>query len=227
MRSTPLLGLLVALPPLLLTSCNLVGYGAVSIRPSSGWADGCTAVKISGHGFEDSVTATVGGAAVTDLALPPDVEDSLDVGFWFTAVTPAGTNGASDVVVTNGDEEDTIPEAFYYLTCPAAPYPEALVPEAGVASGDSVSFHGCGLDAGAMKVEIRDPNGVQADTQVDLTSACLTAHVSFAAPDLPDGDYLVYITDGAGSDLYPIPCDTGDTGTACDAPFTLTYGGAE
>jgi hypothetical protein len=66
-----------------------------SIAPSSGPLAGGTAVTITGTGFEAGATVAIGGASATSVVVVSDTS--------ITAVTPSGTAGAQDVVVTNPD----------------------------------------------------------------------------------------------------------------------------
>lgn len=79
----------------------------VSITPSSGFTTGGDAVMISGSDFQSGATVTIGGAAATSVVFVSATE--------LTAVTPAGTAGARDVVVTNPDAQaDTLTGGFMY-----------------------------------------------------------------------------------------------------------------
>lgn len=84
-----------------------------SIDPAEGSEAGGTAVTITGTGFEDGAAVTIGGEAATDIVVVDDTE--------ITAVTPAGTVGTADVVVTNEDTgTDTLTDGFEYTEEPAA-----------------------------------------------------------------------------------------------------------
>ena len=62
---------------------------------------------ISGSDFQSGATVTIGGAAATSVVFVSATE--------LTAVTPAGTAGARDVVVTNPDAQaDTLTGGFMY-----------------------------------------------------------------------------------------------------------------
>ncbi|MCB9746107.1 MAG: IPT/TIG domain-containing protein [Alphaproteobacteria bacterium] len=221
--------------PSLLTACEDIGTDAISIRPIYGWADGCTAVKISGHGLAADATATIGGVAVTDISYPDAESAPLDVGYLFYATTPAGEPGSfQPVVVSSGGVDyqigpDGVDAAdggfgFYYETCPGIVLEGTSMGDT-VSSGESISISGCGLDASAIKASI-------GGEVVDLTSVCNSAEVSFSAPDLPDGSYELTFVDGNGDQIYPTPecgpADSGDvdTGFPCEPTLTLTYGGA-
>ncbi len=67
----------------------------VSIVPDNGAAAGGTAVTITGANFQPGATVTIGGAAATSVVVVSRTS--------ITAVTPAGSVGARDVVITNAD----------------------------------------------------------------------------------------------------------------------------
>jgi len=65
------------------------------ISPATGSTAGGTAVTITGTEFATGATVTFGGVSATDIVIVSATE--------ITCVTPAGTAGAVDVVVTNTD----------------------------------------------------------------------------------------------------------------------------
>lgn len=206
-----------------LSGCNDAGYAVVSIDPIYGWTDGCTALTISGHGFGDDVSATVGGKPVADVELPTK---AIDKGFTFSGTVPAGSHGLADVVVTSGGVESKLEgtAGYYYVECPGAGTVDTLGPTA-VASGTDVTIVGCGLDATALLVRLTDAVGTPAAADVGLTTVCGTAKVSFAAPELPDGTYTVSLVNSAGEVVSGGPCpppDSADTAYSCTT-HTLTY----
>lgn len=232
--------------------CNDPGFDGVSIRPTYGWVDGCTDVVIGGHGFDNQVSATLGGKPVTGIGLPDPETQELEVGFEFYALTPPGEVGFVDMVVTNGDGEqaDTVENAFYYVACPGAPHIDGIS-ATDVAAGTSVTITGCGFSEGltAEFIVPSDPTGTTptgtqtppTGTQTPpptgtqppavaasapLTLTCSTAQASFDAPALEPGTYFVQIVDASGTVVYGSnPCDTADTGGGCESPLLLTYGG--
>lgn len=80
-----------------------------SIAPSSGPLAGGTAVTITGTNFEATSTVTIGGASATSVVVVSDTS--------ITAITPARTAGAKDVVVTNPDGgfSGTLAGGFTYV----------------------------------------------------------------------------------------------------------------
>jgi hypothetical protein len=77
-----------------------------SITPALGTHLGGTPVAIAGTGFAAGTTFTVGGTIATSIV----VVSSVSV----TGVTPAGSAGAQDVVVTNSAGSATGTGAFTY-----------------------------------------------------------------------------------------------------------------
>lgn len=78
----------------------------VSIDPVSGTTAGGTPVTITGTNFLDGATVTIDGNPCTGVVFV----DSTSL----TAVTPAGTAGAKDVVVTNNVEFGTLAGGYTY-----------------------------------------------------------------------------------------------------------------
>jgi hypothetical protein len=209
-----------------------LGFEAVSFYPTNGWTDGCTNVQVGGHGFDDDISATVGGNPVTNIVLPDPQEEPLDVGFEFTAVTPPGENGYAPVVVTSGGDSTTLEYGFYYVSCPGPSYIEAV--ETPVAEGATVTLSGCGFDVGAVTAYLATAkwSGDPKDTKnlfgpFKLTSTCLTASVSFSTQGVPKGDYALYLFDGKAFSPDPtcVDKDTADTAVPCAAPQIVTIGG--
>jgi len=97
-----------------------------SITPATGPAAGGTAVTIVGTNFVSggSSGVTIGGAAATNVV----VVDSAHI----TAITPAGTAGSQNVVITNNDGQ-TITAAGAYTYVPA-PTVTGITPAIGVAT---------------------------------------------------------------------------------------------
>jgi hypothetical protein len=224
-RALPLLGLACALTPL---SCAPQGFAFVSIHPTWAYPDGCRTVTLSGHGFGDSVTATIGGAEVESVAAP---ERELDQGFLVTGVVPANSSGvAGPVAVTlkTGGDSATLEDAFYFLDCPSAGYVETVDLSTGLLGGETITLDGCGLDASALQVQITQDTeaGSAVAATAPLTSTCRTTTAAFIAPTLPAGSYHLTIADMSGNQVFPAPCDTADTGLSC-LGVELTYGGAQ
>jgi hypothetical protein len=90
---------------------SVTGCGAVvvtSVAPNAGPTAGGTNVTIKGTGFLADATVTIGGAAATNVS----VVDDATIG----ATTPAGTEGAADVVVTNAlATSSTLAGGFVYV----------------------------------------------------------------------------------------------------------------
>ena len=85
-----------------------------SISPNSGSTGGGTSVTITGANFQTGATVRIGGV----LASSVNVVNSTSI----TAVTPANSAGAKDVVVTNLDSQSgTLSGGFTYIQPPPPP----------------------------------------------------------------------------------------------------------
>jgi acid phosphatase len=113
-----------------------------SVSPASGPAGGGTTVTISGTGFAVGATVTFGGTAATNV----NVLGSTTI----TAVTPAHTSGAVNVVVTNpGGQSATSTNGYSYAAAPA-PTVSGVSPTSGpTAGGTSVTISGTNFATGA------------------------------------------------------------------------------
>ena len=79
-----------------------------SLSVASGPASGGTATTITGTGFVAGATVTIGGAQATSVVVASSVS--------ITCVTPAGSVGAANVVVTNLDTKfGTLTNGFTYI----------------------------------------------------------------------------------------------------------------
>lgn len=98
---------------------GVVNPTIVSIVPDEGPAAGGTAVTITGTDFATGATVTFGGNAATSVNVVNDTT--------ITCVTPAGTAGAVDVVVTNTDTGTVTEEdGFTYISQGGGIHPQRL-----------------------------------------------------------------------------------------------------
>ncbi len=113
-----------------------------SISPASGPTGGGTAVQITGSGFITGSTVTIGGASATGVV----VNSATSI----SAVTPAGTAGAANVVVTNTNGTGTLTGGFTYLAPPSAPTVSSISPASGpTGGGTAVQITGSGFITGS------------------------------------------------------------------------------
>lgn len=77
-----------------------------SVAPATGATAGGTAITITGTNLDGTTAITIGGAAVTSLVVVSDTR--------ITAVTPAGTAGAKNIVFTDDGGTVTATAAFTY-----------------------------------------------------------------------------------------------------------------
>ena len=209
-----------------------LGFEAVSLFPTQGWEDGCTEVKMGGHGFTDDFSATLDGEPIALIDDHPEVAE-LDVGFEKWGTTPPGEHGLADYKATDGDDSSTVTNAFFYLSCPAAPYVEHV----DVLDG-TITLSGCGFDAASTDAYLVPKGGNPTDPKsgvlgpFDLSQTCGSAIVSISpGAGAPPGVYELYLSLDGGKTFLPDPnCvdkDTADTAVACEAaPIVTIKGGA-
>lgn len=112
-----------------------------AVSPTSGPLTGGTPITVTGTNFVNGATVRVGGVLATSVVF--NSATSL------SAVTPAGTAGAKDVVVTNPDAQTaTRTGGFTYVS--AAPTITAVSPTSGpTAGGTRVTVTGTNFVSGA------------------------------------------------------------------------------
>jgi hypothetical protein len=136
----------------------------VSILPVSALNTGGTSVTIMGTGFTAAGTlVSIGGAPATDIAVLSSTS--------LTAITPSGTLGAQDVVVTTHGGSATLTGGFtYYLVVPTL---VSILPVSGLnTGGTSVTIAGTGFNAAGTLVSI---GGTTATGVTVLSATTLTA----------------------------------------------------
>jgi hypothetical protein len=179
-----------------------------SISPTSGSTAGGTAITITGAGFASGATVTVGGAACTNVVVVSPTS--------ITCSTPAGSAGASNVVVTVGSLSTTLNGGFTYsapttTTLPVSnPTPtlvnsgnqSALTAQPGAATaivnGQTVTptiETPANLPAAAVDPEDRSPAQVQslqsaADSLVNDLNQAAGGNSGLAVVDTPTGANL-------------------------------------
>jgi hypothetical protein len=220
--SLPVLAGLVGLLSLQ-AACNDAGFAVVSISPIYGFEDGCTEVKVSGHGFAEGAKATLDGYELDNIAYPDTSTKPLDLGFVLYGRTPSHEPGFVDLIVFNPDETwSRVRKAFYYVACPGSPHVETVSPRTDVRSQDVIVLDGCSLDSNDLFVTVGDSE------PLPLSPSCGSARVTFMAPTLPAGAYALRLLDGGGHEVWPLAdCDSGDTSGDCQEPVMLVYGGEE
>ena len=105
---------------------NIPTFLVSGISPSSGPTAGGTAVTITGIGFVSVTEVSIGGTPC-DPATVVTVDANT-----ITAVTPAGSAGAQDVIVTASAGSETLTGGFTYVTAPAV---TIISPTSGVTTG--------------------------------------------------------------------------------------------
>ena len=145
-----------------------------AINPTSGTANGGTAVTITGTGFLAGATVQLGGTSATGVT----VVNSTSI----TATTPAHSAGAVSVVVTNTDAQSgTLNNGYTYTAVNPAPTVSAISPTSGTANGGTVvTITGTGFLAGAtVKLGGTSATGVTVVNSTSIT-ATTAAHAAGA-----------------------------------------------
>lgn len=133
------------------------------VSPSTGSAAGGTAITITGTNFAGLPSVTIGGAPCSSII----VVDSTTI----TAVTPAGTTGARDLVVTTSGGTFTLSSAFTY-TAITAPTISSVAPNFGSsAGGTAITITGTNF-TGTMSVTI---GGASCTSIVLVSGTSITA----------------------------------------------------
>lgn len=155
-----------------------------TITPTYGPTTGGTPVTIVGTNFVSggSFGVTIGGAAATSVVQVSSTQ--------ITAVTPAGTAGARNVVITNNDGQTaTGTGAYTYIAVPTF---TSITPSLGpIAGGTAVTITGTGF-TGATAVTF----GGTAATTFTVNSA---TQITATTPAHAVGTYNVVITTPGGT----------------------------
>ena len=114
-----------------------------SVSPSSGPVTGGTQITINGTNFATSGTIRVGGTQATGITRVSSTQ--------LRATTPAGTAGARDVQVINGNGSSaTSAGAFTYAATPTTPTLTSVSPTSGPTSGGTtITLTGSNFVSGA------------------------------------------------------------------------------
>ena len=163
-----------------------------AIAPTSGTANGGTAVTITGTGFLAGATVSLGGTAATNV----NVASSTSI----TATTAAHAAGAVSVAVTNTDAQTgTLNNGFTYTSSNPAPTVTSISPTTGTtAGGTSVTITGTGFLAGATvsfggtaatNVNVVGSTSITATTPAHATGAVnvVVTNTDAQAGTLPNG----------------------------------------
>jgi len=159
-----------------------------SITPNSGPTTGSTPVTIVGTNFVSggSFGVTIGGAPATGVIWNSPTQ--------ITAVTPAGTQGAQNVVVTNNDGQTATGTAAYtYIGLTPPPTFASITPTSGpTPGGQTVTITGTNFINGSTSVIV---GGIAATNVSVSSSTVLTA----TTPAHTVGTVDVTITTAGGS----------------------------
>lgn len=165
-----------------------------ALEPDSGPETGGTTVRVTGSGFSDASTATVGGAACTSLTFLSASE--------LVCITPPGLVGGADLVVSDGEAGATT--LFVYLDAGND------TGDSGTDTGDTGDSTADSADSGDSATDTGDSGDTDTDTgalpvPVDychIQYPCSVTVASGTASELVYGwVYLVAVTPGVGEGL--------------------------
>jgi hypothetical protein len=166
-----------------ITITQLAGPTVASVNPNSGQLAGGNSIIITGTNFVLGATeVTVGGAAAKDV--------TVNASTRLKAITPSGTAGAADVIVTTAGGSATLPGGFTYRSPPTI---TEVTPNGGPTSGGhGVTITGTAFVAGATSVTF----GGVAATGVTVASP---SSLSALEPAMAAGAVTVAVTTTGGS----------------------------
>ena len=171
----------IATAPAAFTYTNVSLPSIASVSPTSGPSSGGTAITITGTNLTGATSVKVGGVAATSVVVASATS--------ITAVTPAGTLGQQDVLVTTPLGSATAVNAFTYEI--PAPTIASLSPTSGTTlGGTTVTISGANL-TGATSVTF---GGVAATNVVVVSDTSITA----VTPARTAGAKSVVVTTPAG-----------------------------
>lgn len=171
---------------------SAVPINITSITPDTGTELGGTSVTIGGVGFVSGATVTIGGASATSVVF---IDDET-----LTAVTPVGTPGTADVVVTNPDtSSDTLVAGFLYTAyIPPPPLPP---PQTTLTDGTETA-NGAQVIRSLFNAALAGPNWQaliealgESDDRVDALIQNVFEQIMFSTAD---GKYLDILGSGEG-----------------------------
>jgi hypothetical protein len=156
-----------------------------AVTPTTGPTAGGQSVTITGTGFANGATVSIGGQAATGV--------SVDSATQITATTPAHAAGTVDVVVTTtGGTSTTSASDHYTYVAPSAPTVSAVSPTSGpTAGGQRVTITGTGFTTGATVAF-----GSTAGTAVTVVSPTT---ITVTTPKHAKGTVDVHVTTTGGA----------------------------
>lgn len=156
---------------------GITAPSVTAVNPASGSVLGNETITISGTNFSPLARVTIGGAAAV---ITSRTSTSLQV------TTPAGNEGAVDVVVSNpGNQPGTLTGGFTYIAPIAPPTITSVTPAGGpTAGGTVITVVGTLFKAGALVTLTVGGTGVQATNVIIDSATRLRATTPAHAPGL-------------------------------------------
>jgi formylglycine-generating enzyme required for sulfatase activity len=174
------------------TPFTYVVQSVTSITPSSGAFSGGTAITITGQFLAGTTSVTIGGVPATSVV----VVNATTV----TALTPAGSVGAADVVVSGAKGSTAVPGGFTYLSVnvpswatliEGAPDP-AVVTDAALRNAITATGFAWRIRDNASQIEMLlvPPGTFQMGCSSSTSGGCAVAENPVHAVTLPNAFYL-------------------------------------
>jgi len=146
---------------------SLAALSVSAISPNIGPLAGAQLVTITGTGFLNGATVSIGGSLATSVAVGPSTS--------ITCLTPAHAAGTVDVVVTNPDAQSgRLPNGYTYSDAAPAPTVTTISPTSGpISGGTSVTVSGTAFQAGAT-IDFGGTPGTSVTLISSTVLTCLT-----------------------------------------------------
>lgn len=161
-------------------------FTVTAVSPNAGRLSGGTTVSITGTSFDNSCAVSIGSNACTGVQFVSATE--------LTCAVPAGTAGAKNVVVTNGQSQTATGSNLYTYVAP--PTVASVSPGTGATTGGfAVTLTGTGFAAGITAAFVTG-NTARACTGVTVLS---DTQLTCVAPSMPiPAQAVVRVTDAYG-----------------------------
>jgi hypothetical protein len=147
-----------------------------SVAPALGPQQGGVTITLTGTNFVSGATVRIGGTAATGVVFVSTTR--------LTALTPAGTQGARDVQVTNPDGQSVTLTGGYTYAAANTPFITSVTPASGPTTGGTlITIRGVSFTSRNMTIVI---GGVPATSVVSTNNTTATAVTGAGTAGLKD-----------------------------------------
>jgi|GEM_PF-2499326 len=170
----------------------------LSVTPTSGPVGGGTDIVITGSSFLSDSTVSIGGALASDIV----VVDSNTI----NAVTPPGTEGSADIVVTTSAGSATLAGGFSYTGTPELTELQVSPSSVNLSTiGETQQLEVTGLFSdGSTQSLTSDPETSYTSGNTNVVTTTSTGLLTA----IDDGDTSVTVANGTVSVLVPVTVNT-------------------